>query len=124
MLEKVDAVNSVINNFIWGVPAMICIIGVGLFLSFRTRFLQIICHEGDIWTNVQEEGSGRWRAHSVSGSLYSSCGNGRNRKCSRCSGSNRNRWSGSNFLDVDICAAWYVYEVCRGYTCGAFSREK
>ena len=27
MLEKVDAVNSVINNFIWGVPAMICIIG-------------------------------------------------------------------------------------------------
>ena len=41
MLEKVDAVNSVINNFIWGVPAMICIIGVGLFLSFRTRFLQI-----------------------------------------------------------------------------------
>ena len=29
MLEKVDAVNSVINNFIWGVPAMICIIGVG-----------------------------------------------------------------------------------------------
>lgn len=41
MLEKVDAVNSVINNFIWGVPAMICIIGVGLYLSFRTRFLQI-----------------------------------------------------------------------------------
>ena len=41
MLEKVDAVNSVINNFIWGVPAMICIIGVGLYLSFRTRFLQV-----------------------------------------------------------------------------------
>ena len=41
MLEKVDAVNSAINNFIWGVPAMICIIGVGLYLSFRTRFLQI-----------------------------------------------------------------------------------
>ena len=41
MLEKIDAVNSVINNFIWGVPAMICIIGVGLYLSFRTRFLQV-----------------------------------------------------------------------------------
>lgn len=38
MLEKIDAVNSVINNFIWGVPAMTCIIGVGLYLSFRTRF--------------------------------------------------------------------------------------
>ena len=29
------------NNFIWGVPAMICIIGVGLLLSFRTGFIQI-----------------------------------------------------------------------------------
>ena len=41
MLERLDAINSVINNFIWGVPAMICIVGVGLYLSFRTRFLQI-----------------------------------------------------------------------------------
>ena len=32
---------TIVNNFIWGVPAMICIIGVGLVLSFRTRFLQI-----------------------------------------------------------------------------------
>ena len=41
MLETIESVNSVVNNFIWGVPAMICIIGVGLVLSFRTRFLQI-----------------------------------------------------------------------------------
>ena len=31
----------VVNNFIWGVPAMICIVGVGLLLSIRTGFLQI-----------------------------------------------------------------------------------
>ena len=41
MLATIEAVNSAINNFIWGVPAMICIIGVGLILSIRTRFLQI-----------------------------------------------------------------------------------
>ncbi len=41
MLEKIEAINNVVNNFIWGVPAMICIIGVGLFLSIRTGFLQI-----------------------------------------------------------------------------------
>ena len=41
MLETIDSINNVVNNFIWGVPAMICIIGVGLVLSFRTRFLQI-----------------------------------------------------------------------------------
>ena len=41
MLHTIESINSVINDFIWGVPAMICIIGVGLYLSVRTRFLQI-----------------------------------------------------------------------------------
>lgn len=41
MLEIIKSINDTVNNFIWGVPAMICIIGVGLLLSFRTRFLQI-----------------------------------------------------------------------------------
>ena len=41
MLSWIEIVNSAVNNFIWGVPAMICIIGVGLVLSFRTGFLQI-----------------------------------------------------------------------------------
>ena len=41
MLDKIEAINGVVNNFIWGVPAMICIMGVGLFLSFRTKFIQI-----------------------------------------------------------------------------------
>ncbi len=41
MVEIIEKVNGVVNNFIWGVPAMICIIGVGLYLSFRTGFIQI-----------------------------------------------------------------------------------
>ena len=41
MLDIIKSVNAVVNNFIWGVPAMICIIGVGLLLSVRTKFLQI-----------------------------------------------------------------------------------
>lgn len=41
MLSTIESVNSAVNNFIWGVPAMICIIGVGLYLTIRTRFLQI-----------------------------------------------------------------------------------
>ena len=41
MLEIIKSANAVVNNFIWGVPAMICIIGVGLLLSVRTKFLQI-----------------------------------------------------------------------------------
>ena len=41
MLAMIESINSAVNNFIWGVPAMICIIGVGLYLSIRTNFLQI-----------------------------------------------------------------------------------
>ena len=41
MVEKIASTNQVVNGFIWGVPAMICIIGVGLLLSVRTRFIQI-----------------------------------------------------------------------------------
>ena len=41
MLQFIETVNSAVNNFIWGVPAMVCIFGVGLYLSLRTHFLQI-----------------------------------------------------------------------------------
>ncbi len=41
MLEIITSINQILNDFIWGVPAMVCIIGVGLYLSFRTGFLQI-----------------------------------------------------------------------------------
>ena len=41
MLNVIETINSAVNNFVWGVPAMICIFGVGLYLSIRTGFLQI-----------------------------------------------------------------------------------
>ena len=39
--DTIAAINKVVNDFVWGVPAMACIIGVGLLLSVRTGFLQI-----------------------------------------------------------------------------------
>lgn len=41
MIETISSVNEILNTFIWGVPAMVCIIGVGLYLSIRTGFIQI-----------------------------------------------------------------------------------
>lgn len=41
MLEIISTINTHINDFVWGVPAMICILGVGLYLSISTRFIQI-----------------------------------------------------------------------------------
>ena len=41
MIAMIETVNGYLNSFIWGVPAIVCIIGVGLYLGFRTRFIQI-----------------------------------------------------------------------------------
>lgn len=41
MLETISSINQLVNDFIWGVPAMVCIIGVGILLSVRTNFIQI-----------------------------------------------------------------------------------
>lgn len=41
ILEAVEKINSALNGFIWGLPAMICIIGVGLLLSIKTKFIQV-----------------------------------------------------------------------------------
>lgn len=41
MLQTIEHINEIVNGFIWGVPAMVCIIGVGLYLSIRMKFIQI-----------------------------------------------------------------------------------
>ena len=40
MLELITRINDAVNGFVWGVPAMVCIIGVGILMSIRTRFIQ------------------------------------------------------------------------------------
>ena len=41
MLDFITKVNGAVNNFVWGVPAMVLIIGVGLYLTLRLRCVQI-----------------------------------------------------------------------------------
>ena len=41
MIDIITSVNDALNAFIWGIPAMVCIIGVGLYLAIRSGFLQI-----------------------------------------------------------------------------------
>lgn len=42
MIETISKINSAVNGFIWGVPAMVALMGVGIYLSVRTGFLQLI----------------------------------------------------------------------------------
>lgn len=39
-LSWVETVNNAVNGFVWGAPAMVCIIGAGILLSARTGFVQ------------------------------------------------------------------------------------
>lgn len=41
MIDIITLINSKINDFVWGVPAMVLILGVGLWLSCRSKFVQI-----------------------------------------------------------------------------------
>ena len=41
MLEIITSINDALNGFIWGVPAMTCILGVGLYLAIRTKALHL-----------------------------------------------------------------------------------
>ena len=41
MLEIIESINKILNDFIWGVPAIVCIVGVGLYLAIRTKGIQI-----------------------------------------------------------------------------------
>ena len=40
MLEMIKNINDIVNGLVWGVPAMVCIIGVGVLMSVRTKFIQ------------------------------------------------------------------------------------
>lgn len=40
MLPMIERINAFVNACVWGVPAMVCIIGVGIWLTIRTRCVQ------------------------------------------------------------------------------------
>ena len=41
ILSAVEKVNGAINDFVWGIPMIVMILGTGLLLTIRTRFLQV-----------------------------------------------------------------------------------
>ena len=46
IISVISKVNSVLNDIVWGWPVIILILGTGILLSIRTRFLQL-SHFGD-----------------------------------------------------------------------------
>ena len=40
-IEKLTEINSVLNDFIWGVPGLVLLIGTGILMTFCTKFFQV-----------------------------------------------------------------------------------
>lgn len=83
MLQVIERVNDSVNAFIWGVPSMICIIGVGLLLTFRTKGLQfrkfgyVLKHTfGTIFNNKEAEEGALTPFQSVCTALAGTVGTG------------------------------------------------
>ena len=40
MVETIEQINSVLNKIVWGVPAILCVLGVGIYLTVKSNFVQ------------------------------------------------------------------------------------
>ena len=127
MLETIERINGVVNDFVWGVPAMVCIIGVGLVLSFRTGFIQFRKFGyalkntiGKIFQKQEAKEGAITPFQAVCTALAATIGTGNiagvagaiaiGRRCRRRPGGR----PGSGILDVDFRTSRYVYQVFGG----------
>ena len=125
MIETIAAVNQAVNSFIWGIPAMVCIIGVGLLLSVRTGFLQIRKFPYAIRTTVgrmfrkRDASDGAMTPfQAVCTALAGTVGTG---NIAGVAGAIAIGGPGAGrVLDVVLCAAGHVHQVCRGDAGRAF----
>ena len=134
MLQIITDINTAVNNLVWGIPAMVCIIGVGLYLSLRTRFIQFrkFGHTfrvtiGKIFAKSGAAEGAVTPFQAVCTALAATVGTGNIAGVAgACPWAWRycHRRSGSGVLDVGFCIAWYVYEVFRGYSGRAFQGEE
>ena len=115
MLQIIETINTAVNNFIWGVPAMVCIFGVGLYLSIRTNFLQIRKFPyaikttlGRIFRKRDASDGAITPFQAVCTALAATVGTG---NIAGVAGY-RNWRSRSHILDVGFCTVWHVYQIC------------
>jgi len=51
MLEMIEHINSIINNFVWGVPMLVLLVGTGILMTCLTKFFQV-SHFKHWWKNT------------------------------------------------------------------------
>ena len=92
-----------IDDFVWGVPLIVLILAVGIFLTIRLRGLQITKLPLAIKHMVANEKNGEHGEVSSFGAL--------------CTALSATIGTGSDFLDVDRSTAWNGDEIFRVSAC-------
>lgn len=123
MIETITAVNQAVNQFIWGVPAMVCIIGVGLLLSVRTGFLQIRKFPYAIKTTIGRMFRKKDASDGAMTPFQAVCTalaghRGAPATSPGVAGCHRYRRPGCGVLDVVLCPAGHVHQVRRSHAGG------
>ena len=49
-MEKISAINNIINGFVWGPYMLVLLIGTGVYMSIRTYFFQV--KNFNIWAKL------------------------------------------------------------------------
>lgn len=123
MLQTIESINNVVNNFIWGVPAMICIIGVGLYLSLRTGLsrsanshMRLKPHWEEFLRKKEASDGSMTPFQAVCTALAGTVGTGNIAGVAGAIAIG----GGRCILDVGFRAPWNVHEIYRGYPGSTF----
>ena len=51
LVDSVTSINSAVNNFVWGIPMLVLLVGTGILMTVLTRFFQL-SHIGHWFKNT------------------------------------------------------------------------
>ena len=114
-MEKFTKILETIDGYVWGIPLIVLIMAVGIFLTFRLRLLQIFHLPKALKFMFQNENGGKGEISSFAAlctALSATIGTGNIVGVATAIGV----LSGAP-LDVDSCTPWYGDKVFRGFSC-------
>ena len=120
-MEKFTKILETIDGYVWGIPLIVLIMAVGIFLTFRLRLLQIFHLPKALKFMFQNENGGKGEISSFAAlctALSATIGTGNIVGVACCNShwcAFRRTWSAP--LDVDSCSPWYGNKIFRGLSC-------
>ena len=113
-MEKLNDVITAIDDFVWGPVMLILLVGTGIFLTIRTRFLTWrnlgYALKSTLSKEARTKSRGEGDVSPFSALTTALAANRNGQHCGGCDGDGF-RWSGSFGLDVDLCCIWSDVEV-------------